>query len=93
MGDFFYRIGQSLLSISIKQALLGAGLGLATYKGLSSMLESMIDKATTSMQSGDGIALAFLGMSGMDTAMSIVLSACVIRMTITSTSVFITKAV
>ena len=89
MGDFFYRIGQSLLSISIKQALLGAGLGLATYKGLSSMLESMIDKATTSMQSGDGIALAFLGMSGM----SIVLSACVIRMTITSTSVFITKAV
>ena len=82
MGNFLFNIGQSLLSIGIKKALMGAGLGLASYTGLSAMLDSMITSAVVQMQGGSAVALAFLGMSGMDTALSMVMSAVLVRATI-----------
>ena len=82
MGNFLFNIGQSLLSIGIKKALMGAGLGLASYTGLSAMLDSMITSAVVQMQGGSAVALAFLGISGMDTALSMVMSAVLVRATI-----------
>lgn len=82
MGNFLFNIGQSLLSIGIKKALMGAGLGLASYAGLSAMLDNMINNAVVQMQGGSAVALAFLGMSGMDTALSMVMSAVLVRATI-----------
>jgi hypothetical protein len=91
VGNFLFNIGQSLLSIGIKKALLGAGLGLASYAGLSTMIDSMINNATAQIQSGDAIALAMLGISGMDTALSMVLSAVLVRATIFSASLSLVK--
>lgn len=91
MGNFLYNIGQSLLSISIKQALSGAGLGLASYAGLSTMLDNMISDSLVQMQGADAIALAMLGISGMDTALSMILSAALVRATIFSTKLSIYK--
>ena len=91
MGNFFYNIGQSLLSIGIKKALMGAGLGLASYAGLSAMLDSIITKATLEMQGGSAIALSFLGMSGMDTALSMIMSAVLVRATIFGASLSLVK--
>lgn len=93
LSELLYRLGESLLSVSIKKALTGAGLGLATYAGVTSMLDKLIADANAQLATGDGYVLSIIGLGGIDTAISIVLSACVIRMTITSTSVFITKAV
>lgn len=91
MGNFLFNIGQSLLSIGIKKALMGAGLGLASYAGLSAMLDSMITKAVTQMQGGSAVALAFLGISGMDTALSMVMSAVLVRATIFGASLSLVK--
>ena len=91
MGNLLFNIGQSLLSVGIKKALLGAGLGLASYAGLSTMLDNLITKANTQMQGGDAIALAFLGLSGMDTALSLVMSAVLVRATIFGASLSLVK--
>ena len=91
MGNFLFNIGQSLLSIGIKKALLGAGLGLASYAGLSAMLDNMIMSAVVQMQGGSAVALAFLGMSGMDTALSMVMSAVLVRATIFGASLSLVK--
>ena len=91
MGNFLYNIGQGLLSISIKQALAGAGLGLVSYAGLSTMLDKMINDAVAQMQGADAVALAMLGISGMDTALSMVLSAALVRATIFSTKLSLVK--
>lgn len=82
MGNFFYDIGQSLLSVGIKKALFGAGLGIASYSGLSTILDTMINNSLTEMQGADSVALAVLGMSGTDTALSMVISAVLVRATI-----------
>lgn len=91
MGNFLFNIGQSLLSIGIKKALMGAGLGLASYAGLSVMLDNMINNAVVQMQGGSAVALAFLGMSGMDTALSMVMSAVLVRATIFGASLSLVK--
>lgn len=91
MGNFFYNIGQSLLSVGIKKALMGAGLGVASYTGMSTMLDSMISQSVSQMQGGSDIALAVLGMSGMDTALSMVLSAVLVRATIFGASLSLFK--
>ena len=91
MGNFLFNIGQSLLSIGIKKALMGAGLGLASYAGLSAMLDNMITSAALQMQGGSDVALAFLGMSGMDTALSMVMSAVLVRATIFGASLSLVK--
>lgn len=91
MGNFFYNIGQSLLSVGIKKALMGAGLGVASYTGMSTMLDSMISQSVSQMQGGSDIALAMLGMSGMDTALSMVLSAVLVRATIFGASLSLFK--
>ena len=91
MGNFLFNIGQSLLSIGIKKALMGAGLGLASYTGLSAMLDNMITSAVVQMQGGSAVALAFLGMSGMDTALSMVMSAVLVRATIFGASLSLVK--
>lgn len=91
MGNFLFNIGQSLLSIGIKKALLGAGLGLASYAGLSAMLDNMITNAVVQMQGGSAVALAFLGMSGMDNALSMVMSAVLVRATIFGASLSLVK--
>lgn len=88
-ANLIYRVGESLLSVGIKKALAGAGLGLATYQGISSLLNKMIADANSMLATGDGRILSMIGLTGIDTALSIILSACVIRATITSSSVFL----
>lgn len=92
MGNFFYSIGQSLLSIGIKKALTGAGLGVASYAGLSTILDNMITNSVNQMQGADSVALAVLGMSGMDTALSMVISAVLVRATIFGASLSFFKS-
>lgn len=91
LSTMLYRVGESLLSVSVKKALTGAGLGLCTYAGLSSMLEGLISQANSQLAQGDGVALSILGLGDIDKALSIILSACVIRITIFSNQIQIFK--
>ena len=51
----------------------------------------MISDSLVQMQGADAIALAMLGISGMDTALSMILSAALVRATIFSTKLSIYK--
>lgn len=91
LGDLLYSVGNSLLSGSLKRILTGAGLGLVTYASLSTLLEKLISDANAQLATGDGAILSILGLSGIDTALSMVLSACIIRVTIYGTQIRIIK--
>lgn len=91
LANLIYLVGQKLLDIGIKRALSGVGLGLATYAGISELLDKLISDANASLASGDGKILSIIGLTGIDVALSLILSACVIRATITSSSVFLQK--
>lgn len=91
MGNFLYNIGLSLLDIGIKRALTGAGVGLAVYTGLKTLFDKMIEKAMLSMNDGMDLVLNFFGLAGVDTALSIVISATLVRVTILSAQVHVVK--
>lgn len=91
LAQLIYRVGEALLSVSIKRMLTGAGLGLATYAGVSKLLDKIISDANAQLASGDGKILSLIGLTGIDVAISLILSACVVRATISSTSVFVVK--
>ncbi|MFB2579387.1 MULTISPECIES: DUF2523 domain-containing protein [unclassified Acinetobacter] len=98
MADFpslnamLYSVGESLLSVSVKKVLSGAGLGLVTYAGMTKALEKIISDANAQLSQGDGAVLSILGLGGIDTCLSIILSACVIRMTIYGSQIRIIKS-
>lgn len=82
-----YRVSDTLSQGFIKKALAGAGLGLGSYAGLSTLLEKMISDSTSMLYAGDSTALQILGLGGVDTALSIILSSCVVKVGIQSISV------
>lgn len=82
LGELLYDVGNSLLNGALKRVLQGAGLGLVSYAGISEMLESIIERANAQLLNGGGYALSILGLGGVDTCLSIVLSACIIRATL-----------
>ena len=67
--------------MGLKKVLLGAGLGLVSYASMSTVLRSIILGAAAEMQGGSAAALAYLSLSGMDTALSLVFSAILVRST------------
>lgn len=91
MGDLLFKVGDYLLSNSIKRALTGAGLGIASAQVLDAFVSSTLDTAVATMQGGSATALAFISISGVDTALSIVASAIIARVTITQAHLYITK--
>lgn len=90
-AQMIYTVGTWLTSQFIKRALAGAGLGLGTYAGLSTLLDKIIRDSTSMLYAGDSTVLQILGLGGVDTALSMILSACVIRFTVVSTSVFVIR--
>lgn len=90
-SQLIYTVGTWLTSGFIKRALAGAGLGLGTYAGISTLLDKIIRDSTSMLYSGDSVVLQILGLGGVDTALSMILSASMIRLTITSSRVFLIK--
>lgn len=79
LSELLYDVGNSLLKGALKRVLQGAGLGLVSYAGISEMLETIIERANAQLAQGDGYALSILGLGGVDTCLSMILSACIIR--------------
>lgn len=81
MINLLYQMFQSLLAMGAKRVLLGAGLGLVSYATFSTVLRTIILGAAAEMQSGSAVALAYLSLSGLDVALSLVFSAVLVRST------------
>lgn len=89
--QLLYKVGDMLTLQFIKKALAGAGLGLSSYAGLTTLMDKVLRDSTSMLYSGDSTALAILGLGGVDTALSMIISACFVRAGITASQVFVTK--
>lgn len=83
-----YGIGTALTSSFIKKAMMGAGVGVGSYAGLSSVLDKMIYDSIGILYQGDTIVLQILGLVGVDTALSMILSACLVRFSLSLSLIF-----
>lgn len=92
MGELLYNIGQLLTAGFIKRALAGAGLGLTTYLVISTLLNKLISRAVTQFNSMDDAVFALLGIANVDVALSIVLSALMVRTAIVSAQVHLVQS-
>lgn len=91
MGNLLSGIGTYFMSVFASRVLIGAGLTVASYVTITSLVRGMLDDVIASIQGGDSMALAFIGMSGLDVGLSMIMSALLVRATISS-SLFITKS-
>lgn len=90
-GSFLAGIGSHFTSVFISRALIGAGLTVASYMTITTVVRGLLDDAIALIETGDSMALAFLGLSGLDVGLSLIMSGLIVRATISS-SLFITKA-
>lgn len=69
----------ALLGTALKRVLIGAGLALASSYSIQSIIDTYINKALNGMNFGASTALQFLGLSGADVAISILIGALMAR--------------
>lgn len=91
MGNLLYSVGDYLLSNAIKRALTGAGLALASSQVLDVIVTNLLNQAVDHIQGGSSVAFAFISISGVGTALSIIASAIIARVTIVQAHLYITK--
>lgn len=82
MWRILMLVGEFLLKQSIKTALLGAGLGLASTAGVLVALNTYISMLQAQANSMPNDVMALLAMSGFPVAFSMVIGAVVFRLTV-----------
>lgn len=91
MGKLLFLVGSYLLKGSVKTALAGAGLGLASAVVMKTVLERYINQALQQMQGFDAVVASFLHLSGFDVALSVVIGALIARVTMNSMKLSLVK--
>lgn len=91
MGKLLFIALSFFASSFLKQALLGAGLGLLSGAFVLTLVNQYINQAVSSMSSIGSVA-GLMGLAGLDVALSIVIGAVVCRATISSLSIRLSKA-
>ncbi len=91
MGDFLLGIGYRLLESSVKRMLSGAGLTLVMATGIYKTVDNMINDVIQNLSSAPALLLNFLGISGVDVALSLIVGALLARATIMQAQIFLTK--
>ncbi|MFC3903270.1 Protein of unknown function [Acinetobacter marinus] len=91
MPRLLFMLGSWLLSNFAKKVLLGAGVAIVSSAIIQSILTAFINKAINASNSVDPTYLGLLSISGVDTAISIVIGALIARATIVASSVSLKK--
>lgn len=74
-----------------KQVLVQLGISFITYEGVSAALESLLNAAQSSYQSGDATLLAYLSIAGVPTGFGIIAGALSARVARFATKKFVLK--
>ncbi len=80
-----------LFETAVNRLLTGAGLTLASGAGLYTMITNLVDDVIANLSTAPQLFLNFMGLSGFDVALSLILGACIARVTITQASLFLTR--
>lgn len=91
MGKILFTIGSYLLGTALKRILIGAGLGLVSSQAILSIINIYIQKATNNMNFGAGTVMQFLGLSGADIALSVLIGALIARATLEASKIGLKK--
>lgn len=91
MGELILQTGNFLLAGAIRRMLTGAGLTLATASVTNTVLNSLIDDLKEEMGKMPELALALIDLSGVDVAMSLMLSAVLTRNAISSAQLYLVR--
>lgn len=91
MGELILQTGNFLLAGAIRRMLTGAGLTLATASVTNTILNSLIDDLKEEMGKMPELALALIDLSGVDVAMSLMLSAVLTRNAISSAQLYLVR--
>lgn len=89
--QMLYNLSDMFSASFIKKSLAGAGVGVSTYTGTTIIMNKIFYDSTSMLYRGDSDVLALLGLGGVDTALSLIISACFTRATIASSHLFLTK--
>ncbi|XID75131.1 DUF2523 family protein [Alkanindiges sp. WGS2144] len=91
MGKLLFLVGQLLLGSAVKRMLLGAGLGLMSSQIILTIVRQFINQGLSGLFSNGGVVLSFLGLSGCDVALSVLIGAVIARATINSMGLTLKK--
>lgn len=91
MGKIIFTLGTFLLGSALKRILIGAGLGLVSSQIILSLINVYIGKAIDNMDFAAGTALQFLGLSGADVALSVLIGALIARATLEASKIGLKK--
>lgn len=89
--QLLFKVGDMLTLQFLKKLLLGAGLGLTSFTGVISLMNSILRDSTSSFYRGDSAVLQILGLGGVDISLSMIISACFVRATMSVGSVVVSK--
>lgn len=91
MGKLLFTVGTFLLGSAFKKVLLGAGLGLLSSQVILTLINQYIGKAMQNMNWAGSTAVQFLGLSGADVMISVLVGALIARATIEASKIGLTK--
>jgi hypothetical protein len=80
-----------LLGSALKRILIGAGLALLSSQAIQALIDTYINKALNGMSFGGSSAIMFLGLSGADVAISILIGALMARAFIEASKIGLRK--
>lgn len=79
------------LSTALGRLLAGAGLTLAVASGIVALFDTMLARVISNFDSIPATVAALINISGVDTAISFIISALISRQALLSAKVFISK--
>lgn len=91
MGKILFTVGSYLLGSAFKRILIGAGLGLVSSQVIFNLINIYIGKAINNINFSAGTALQFLGLSGADIALSVLIGALIARATLEASKIGLKK--
>jgi len=80
-----------LLGSALKRILIGAGLALFASQAIQTLIDTYISKALSGMSFSGSTAIMFLGLSGADVAISILIGALMARAFIEASKIGLRK--
>lgn len=86
-----YWILGLLLGSAVKRILIGAGLALISSQAIQGLIDVYIGKALNGMSFSGSTAIMFLGLSGADVAISILIGALMARAFIEASKIGLRK--
>lgn len=91
MADLLLLTLNQWLSTALGRLLAGAGLTLAVASGIVALFDSMLDTVISNFDNVPATVAALVNISGVDIALSLIISALISRQGLLAIRVFIAK--